>query len=139
MPDAVADAVQLLQVRRQELVDEVEKIDKALFALGVEPKRPGRILSAVVEAASTMSIRDQILSVMTEDRTYTAEEVVVAVDGNPASVRSILSRMARAGDLESMGRGTYARAGLFDDLFSGSDDDEDVVADHDLQPQEDGG
>jgi tRNA U34 5-carboxymethylaminomethyl modifying GTPase MnmE/TrmE len=133
MPDAVADAVHLLQVRRQELVDEVEKIDKALFALGVEPKRPGRILSAVVEAASSLSIRDQIVNVMTEPRAYSAEEVVEAVEGNPASVRSILSRLARAGDLVSVGRGMYQKADMLPEL--GADD----AADHDPEHEEDGG
>jgi cell division septum initiation protein DivIVA len=134
MPDAVDEAVDLLKIRRQELLTEVKKIETALDALRPNVKADPRSSETVADAPSVGSLRDQIREAMSEPRSYSADEVIAAVPGKSTSVRSILSRMTRDGDLVSVGRGQYQTASTASDLFGAI-----TAADHDLEPQEVGG
>jgi hypothetical protein len=132
MPSAIDEAVVLLKSRRQEMVLELAKIDRALAALDVTPtSHVMRVVAGGRAELATMSLREQILAAISEDRAYSAEEIVAAVTGNPNSVRSVLSRLARNGELVSPARGKYMRVPPLD--FSGA------AGDTDLDQEEDGG
>jgi len=49
---------------------------------------------------------------MNGQQDYGAEEIIHGVNGQDASVRSILSRMVKAGELHSPARGRYRRTML---------------------------
>jgi len=106
--DPIQEAVALLRQRRAELARLLAEVDEGIDRL----LGGGASASEPPPQARAKSLRDQILDAMPEARTYSADEIVAAVEGQEASVRSILSRLTRNGDLVSQGRGRYARPRL---------------------------
>jgi hypothetical protein len=140
MVDAVSEAVALLRGRRQELAAQLENIDKALAALEGSPG-PGFVhtVEGHVRPTGSKSLRSQILSAMPDRDDCSAEEIIESVDGVPNSVRSVLSRMVKAGELRSPSRGRYQRTQRSDMFSQAYQDTEPVTASqdasHELEPR----
>lgn len=126
--DPIEAAVELLRRGRTELATKLAEIDRALESLGYGPARSEPPLR---QPSRVSSLRDQILAAMPESRVYTTDEIVTAVEGQDASVRSVISRMVRAGDLTSPARGAYVRPGAVVHLHDLGEDREEVSGETD--------
>ncbi|MDQ3525139.1 MAG: hypothetical protein M3451_08820 [Chloroflexota bacterium] len=114
----------MLQRRRADLLRVLADVDRGIEQLGGATSSPPPESDGFSHV--TKSLKEQIIAAMPENRAYAADEIVKAVEGQEPSVRSVLSRLARAGDLRSPSRGRYERTDLIPDSFANEDQIEDV-------------